>query len=123
MSARRTRRPQEYFSAHGDVSGSAVISFSPDVKMYEKSHDGGDAAPGRGAPGLPPLSAAGGPLGPKKSGAIAAGPMRPPDRLSHPSTLSLKKSVQTRRLDVMPPWEWPASQNAFTFFRPTSPST
>src|SRR5690349_6629504 len=46
-------------------------------------------------------------------------PTRPPDRLTKPSTLVLKKSVHTRRLDVKPPCEWPTSQNALTLFFPT----
>src|SRR5262245_38579395 len=118
MSFSRTRAPQEYCCAHGDVSGRAVISFSPDVKMKLMSQAGRAATPGRGP--LPLDSDAGGPLGPKKSGAIAAGPMRPPDRLSQPSTLSLKKSVQTMRFDVMPPCECPTSQNDLIDARPTS---
>ena len=118
MSRWRTRAPQACFSAHGDVSGSPVISFSPDVKMKEISHAGIAATPGRGP--VPPVSDGGGPLGPKKSGAIAAGPMRPPDRLSQPSTLSLKKSLQTIRFDVMPPCECPTSQNDLIDGRPIS---
>src|SRR5580658_7177074 len=39
-------------------------------------------------------------------------PMRPPDKLRNPSTLSLKKSVRISRFDVAPPWEWPTSQKA-----------
>ena len=50
-------------------------------------------------------------------------PRRPPDRLSQPSTLSLKKSVRTMRFDVIPPCEWPASQNAFTFSLPICATT
>ena len=76
------------------------------------------ATPGLGP--LPLASDGGGPLGPKKSGAIAAGPMRPPDRLSQPSTLSLKKSLQTMRFEVMPPCECPASQNDLIAGRPIS---
>src|SRR5262245_49038246 len=45
-------------------------------------------------------------------------PRRPPDRLSQPSTLSLKKSVRIRRLEVMPPCECPTSQNALMFSLP-----
>ena len=115
------RAPHEYLAAHGEVSGNPVIRL-PGLKMNEMSHAGWAATPGRGAL-PPPGGAAGGPLGPKKSGEIGAGPIRPPDRLSHPSTLSLKKSLHTTRLDVMPPCEWPASQNAFTLARPTRSST
>src|SRR5277367_3484127 len=39
-------------------------------------------------------------------------PMRPPDKLRNPSTLSLKNSVRIRRLEVAPPCECPTSQNA-----------
>ena len=98
-----------------------MISFSPDVKMKLMSHAGIAATPGRGP--LPLASDGGGPLGPKKSGAMAAGPMRPPDRLSQPSTFSLKKSVQTIRFEVMPPCEWPTSQKALMDGRPISAST
>ena len=48
--------------------------------------------------------------------ARSAGPIRPPERLSQPSTRSWKNgSSRKRRLEVMPPWEWPASQNARMF--------
>src|SRR5262245_33598288 len=50
-------------------------------------------------------------------------PRRPPERLIHPSTLSLKKSVRTSRLEVMPPCEWPASQKALMFSLPTCSTT
>src|SRR5437588_285467 len=46
-------------------------------------------------------------------------PKRPPERLSQPSTFSLQKSVRTIRLEVMPPCEWPTSQNALIFSLPT----
>src|SRR5437870_2906001 len=49
-------------------------------------------------------------------------PRRPPDRLSQPSTLSLKKSVRMMRLEVMPPCECPTSQKDLIFCLPT-PST
>src|SRR5579864_4172424 len=45
-------------------------------------------------------------------------PSRPPDRLSHPSTRSLKKSVRSNRFDVNPPCECPTSQNALMFSLP-----
>src|SRR6185436_5899593 len=45
-------------------------------------------------------------------------PRRPPDRLSQPSTLSLKKSVRTIRLEVMPPCECPTSQKALMLSLP-----
>jgi hypothetical protein len=35
----------------------------------------------------------------------------------------LKKSVRSRRFDVMPPCEWPTSQKAFTLARPSSDVT
>src|SRR5687767_6352428 len=53
----------------------------------------------------------------------AAPPSRPPDRLRKPSTLLLKKSVQTSRREVAPPCEWPASQKACTFARPSCSMT
>ena len=57
------------------------------------------------------------PPGKKVSGNLM-GPRRPPERLSQPSTRSLKKSVRTMRLEVMPPCECPASQKALMFSRP-----
>src|SRR4029079_9641570 len=45
-------------------------------------------------------------------------PRRPPERLSQPSTLSLKKSVRTIRLEVIPTCECPTIQNALMFSRP-----
>ncbi len=45
-------------------------------------------------------------------------PRRPPDRLSQPSTFSLKKSVRTIRLEVIPPCECPTSQKALMFSLP-----
>ena len=54
----------------------------------------------------------------KLAGIGGVGPKRPPDKLSQPVILSLKKSVRTRRLDVMPPWECPTSQNARMFCLP-----
>ena len=79
--------------------------------------------PGRGVFGSEDRNDAGGPLGPKKSGATVATPMRPPERLSHPSTLSLKYGVHTRRLEVIPPCECPASQKALMFSRPIASIT
>src|SRR5580700_1965476 len=54
----------------------------------------------------------------KLAGMGGVGPKRPPDKLSQPVILVLKKSVRTRRLDVMPPWECPTSQNARMFCLP-----
>jgi hypothetical protein len=55
----------------------------------------------------------------KLAGMGGVGPRRPPERLSQPSTLPLKKSVRRIRLEVMPPCEWPTSQKALIFFWPT----
>src|SRR5438105_34568 len=57
--------------------------------------------------------------GPKLAARPGLPPRRPPERLSQPSTLSLKKSVRTIRFEVMPPCEWPTSQKALIFFLPT----
>src|SRR6476646_9193677 len=56
--------------------------------------------------------------GPNDEARPALPPKRPPDRLSHPSTLSRKKGVRTRRFDVRPPCEWPTSQKALIFSLP-----
>src|SRR5882757_9309959 len=53
--------------------------------------------------------------GPKVLARPGLPPKRPPERLSQPSTFSLKKSVRTIRLEVMPPCEWPTSQKALMF--------
>src|SRR5262245_22747770 len=74
-------------------------------------------APGRAAAGAPPL------VGEKVELRPGFPPKRPPERLSHPSTLSLKKSVRTSRLEVIPPCEWPTSQNALMFSLPTCSTT
>src|SRR5438045_3791010 len=59
------------------------------------------------------VAARGGPKLPPRPGFP---PRRPPERLNHPSTFSLKKSVRMIRFDVMPPCECPTSQNALMFF-------
>src|SRR5215510_14391648 len=74
-------------------------------------------AAGRAAPDAPP------PVGAKVELRPGFPPKRPPERLSHPSTLSLKKSARTSRLEVMPPWEWPTSQKALTFSLPICSTT
>src|SRR5215470_1823660 len=61
--------------------------------------------------------------GPNEEARPGFPPKRPPERLSQPSTLSLKKSVRTIRLEVMPPCEWPASQNALMFSLPSCSMT
>src|SRR5229473_828498 len=50
-------------------------------------------------------------------------PKRPPDKLSQPSTRSLKKSMRTIRFEVKPPCECPASQNALMFSLPICSTT
>ena len=55
----------------------------------------------------------------KLAGIGGCGPKRPPDRLSQPVILSLKNSVRTSRLEVMPPCECPTSQKARMFCLPT----
>src|SRR5215469_8042780 len=57
--------------------------------------------------------------------ALRAGcpPNRPPDKLSQPSTRSLKKGVRTNRFEVRPPCECPTSQNALMFSFPICPTT
>src|SRR5215510_9059081 len=50
-------------------------------------------------------------------------PNRPPDKLSQPSTRSLKKSVRTIRFEVKPPCECPANQNALMFSLPICSTT
>src|SRR5947209_5705456 len=61
--------------------------------------------------------------GGRKSGEISAGPMRPPESDSQPSTLDAKNGAHTIRLEVMPPWLWPASQKDLMFSRPKAPTT
>src|SRR5205809_898811 len=76
-------------------------------------------APGRAPPaGAPAGAAPGRPAGAKVAERPGFPPKRPPDRLSQPSTLSLKKSVRTIRLEVMPPCEWPTNQKALMFSLP-----
>src|SRR5438046_9615709 len=90
--------------------------------MNEKSAAGGSrntaaAAAKSGVEVLPPGAAAGavGAVGAKVAERPGSPPRRPPDKLSQPSTLSLKKSVRTIRLEVMPHCECPTSQNALMF--------
>src|SRR5260370_38697181 len=61
-------------------------------------------------------AAAGG--GPQVGDRPGCPPRRPPDRLSQPSTLSLKKAVRTSRLEVKPPCECPTSQKALMLSLP-----
>src|SRR5271157_4099076 len=79
---------------------------------------GGPGGADDGAAGVVEAAAPAG-LGKKLAGSGGVGPKRPPDKLSHPSTLSLKKSVRTSRLDVIPPCECPTNQKAFMFCFPT----
>src|SRR5262252_6271381 len=97
--------------------------------MNEKSTSGGSrtaAIVALIAGGVAPLAGA---LAGAAPGAAARGgpqlgerpgfpPKRPPDRLSQPSTLSLKKAVRTIRLAVSPPCECPTSQKALMFSLP-----
>src|SRR5687768_17188142 len=92
--------------------------------MWEKSQVGGG-----GGVSAPAGSPAGG-AAPRPAAAPAAAgtanpearpawpPTRPPDMLRKPSTLVLKKSLQMIRVDVRPPCECPASQNALMCSRP-----
>jgi hypothetical protein len=78
--------------------------------MNEKSAPGSSrrsaaAAANAEAPGAGAAPAAAARGGPKLAARPGLPPRRPPDRLSQPSTLSLKKSVRTIRFEVMPPWE------------------
>src|SRR6478735_5777410 len=98
--------------------------------MNEKSLAGNPVAggvnpgPARPAPGAAPRPAApDGPAIPVKLPRPGLLPRRPPDRLSQPSTLSLKKSVRTIRFEVMPPCEWPTSQKALTLSLPICATT
>src|SRR5581483_5882423 len=78
-------------------------------------------APGRAPPAGAPVAGAapGKPAGAKVAERPGLPPNRPPDKLSQPSTLSLKKSVRTIRLEVIPPCECPTNQKALMFSRPT----
>ncbi len=104
------------------------VHARPVSKMNEKVASGGSfraaiaaarpAAPvgtpgGGAAPGLPARAAV-----KKLAGIGGVGPKRPPERLSQPVILCLKKSVRTSRLEVMPPWECPTSQKARMFCLP-----
>src|SRR5258708_1477349 len=61
--------------------------------------------------------------GPKVAARPGLPPRRPPDRLSQPSTLSLKNGVRTMRFEVRPPCECPTSQKALMFSLPIWPIT
>src|SRR5579859_5892473 len=106
MSFSSTRAEQPNSSAKGEVAGRLTSSCSPDSKMWLNWQLGMLAAPkglppapgGRGSGGEP--SAFGGP----NLGLISARPIRPPESDKSPSTLSLKKSEQTMRCEVAPPW-------------------
>src|SRR5262249_2209610 len=50
-------------------------------------------------------------------------PNRPPDKLSQPSTRSLKKSVRTIRFEVKPPCECPANKKVWIFSLPFCSTT
>jgi len=116
MSGRRSRGPAPYFSAQGEVCGRLAISCSPTVKMNEKSAGGRPAGTGGRGMVIGGWPGAGG--GPAFA-ARSAGPIRPPERLSQPSTRSWKNgSSRSSRLEVMPPCEWPASQKARMLFTP-----
>ena len=124
------RGPQLNFAAHADASGRpfSSISRSPVSKMNEKSPDGSSrsaavAAPSPPAPARPPPAGGGMPPIAPKFPRPGLPPSRPPERLNHPSTRSLKKSVRTSLFDVSPPCECPASQNAFTFALPICSTT
>src|SRR5207247_5047662 len=88
-------------------------------------------APARAAPGAPDIAPAAdgaapgapAPVGAKVAPRPGFPPRRPPDRLSQPSTLSLKKSVRTIRFEVMPPCEWPTNQKALMFSFPSCSMT
>src|SRR6266436_6552805 len=92
--------------------------------MNEKSAAGGSRNAAAAAakpvgvpapPGAPAGAEPGTTVGAKVAERPGFPPRRPPDRLSQPSTLSLKKSVRTIRLEVMPPCECPTSQKALMF--------
>ena len=83
----------------------------------EGSRNTAAAAAKSGVEVLPPGAPAGA-VGAKVAERPGFPPRRPPDKLSQPSTLSLKKSVRTIRLEVMPPCECPTSQNALMFSFP-----
>src|SRR5262245_8888365 len=123
------RALQPYLPAHSDAAGKpfSSISRSPVVKMNEKSADGSSR---RFAAGARPRPAGAAPRPAVDAGITEAKfprpglpPRRPPDRLSHPSTMFLKKSVRMMRFDVRPPCEWPASQKALMFARPICSTT
>src|SRR5262249_31421145 len=76
------------------------------------------AARAEGAGALTGIAEAGAGGGPHVAERPGSPPIRPPERLSQPSTLSLKKGVRTSRLEVKPPWEWPTSQKALMFSLP-----
>src|SRR5215472_264914 len=99
--------------------------------MNEKSAAGGSrnraiaaaiAADGGAPPaGVAPGAVEGG--GPQFAARPGGPPNRPPDRLSQPSTRSLKKGVRTKRFEVSPPCECPTNQKALMFSFPIWPTT
>src|SRR6185436_18292873 len=100
--------------------------------MNEKSATGGSrnaaAAAAKFGVAVPPAgepagAAARTAVGAKVAERLGFPPRRPPDRLSQPSTLSLKKSVRRIRLEVMPPCECPANQKALMFSLPSCSTT
>ena len=105
-------------AAQGEASGNgwSPSSCSPVSKMKEKSAEGGSrsgamaaarlaALGGGGVPEAAPEAPAGRAALKKLAGIGGVGPRRPPERLSQPSTLLAKKSVRTRRFEVIPPCE------------------
>src|SRR5262249_52837835 len=124
------RGPQLYFFAHSETSGSPLssisrrpVSYIKDISIAGGSRNAAIAAdipggaPAAGAAGAaapvglaaaaaaPDAAPGGGPVGANVAPRPGLPPKRPPDRLSHPSTLSLKKSVRTNLFEVMPPCE------------------
>src|SRR5688572_11437217 len=125
MISRRVRSDEQlYFFARSDAAGKALISYSPVSKMNEKSQAGGGGgviAAGGTAGGAAPRPVVVVPRAagtPNPDARPAWPPTRPPDRLRNPSTLEPKNGLHTIRVDVSPPWEWPASQNALMLLRP-----
>src|SRR5215813_2070828 len=132
MSCGLLRGPQLNRAAHSDFSGRPLSSISrwPVSKINEKSLEGSSLSAAIaalieadvGCVDVTPVvgeAAAGGRGGPKFAARPGLPPRRPPDKLSQPSTLSLKKSVRMIRFDVRPPCECPTSQNALMFSLPS----
>src|SRR5436305_6960266 len=95
--------------------------------MIEKSAAGGSrdtaAAAAKSGVAVLPACAPAGAVGAKVAERPGFPHRRPPDKLSQPSTLSLKKSVRTIRLEVMPPCECPTNQKALMFSWPSCSMT